>query len=127
MTPTTMDEQIAAVLDAVLDPCSVAAGAPLSLMDMGLVRGWEVGDLGDLTVRLRVTSPLCTMAGHFIEDAQQRLSALAQLRSVEVVVDPALDWSPDRISPKGQKLLDRRRQLAQQRIRGFAAAPSAGP
>ena len=104
-----LDTQIAAVLDTVMDPCSVAAGAPLALTDMGLVRGWDLDEAGRLTVRLGVTSPLCLMAGHFVAEAQTRLSELEAISSAEVVVEPTLDWSPDKISERGQRLLARSR------------------
>jgi metal-sulfur cluster biosynthetic enzyme len=92
------DPDIAAALEAVHDPCSLAAGTPMSLRQMGLVRGWEVSPDGDLEVRLDVTAPVCLMAGHFVADAQRRLEAIAGLRTVTVRVDPSGDWSPERMS-----------------------------
>lgn len=117
---TPFDQEIAAVLAGVQDPCSVAAGAPLSLVDMGLVRGWNIDEHGHLTVRLAVTSPLCTMAGHFLLDAETRLAALPSVRSVETVVDADVDWTPDSISPRGQRVLSDRRERARKRITGPA-------
>lgn len=105
-----LEREIATALSAVDDPCSVAAGAPLSLLDMGLVRGWELSPDGDLEVRLDVTTPVCMMAGHFVADAQARLEAIPGLGRVTVRVDPSGDWSPERISPSGRERLDRRRQ-----------------
>lgn len=32
------------VIDRIYDPCSVAAENPISLIDMGLVRGWSVDE-----------------------------------------------------------------------------------
>jgi metal-sulfur cluster biosynthetic enzyme len=106
----TWDAEIAAALEAVQDPCSVAAGAPMSLLDMGLVRGWEVSPDGDLDVRLDVTAPVCLMAGHFVADAQARLSAIDGVGEVTVRIDPSGDWSPERISARGRELLAARRR-----------------
>jgi metal-sulfur cluster biosynthetic enzyme len=107
------DRQIAQALESVPDPCSVAAGAPLSVSDMGLVRGWTVSADGDLEVRLDVTSPLCLMAGHFVADAQRRLNAIEGLRTVVVKVDPSGLWSTDNISRRGRARLDARRRRVQ--------------
>lgn len=104
------DSEVTAALSAVSDPCSVAAGAALSLLDMGLVRGWAISPEGDLEVRLDVTTPMCLMAGHFIDDAQRRLEAIPGVRNVTVRVEPSGDWSPARISRRGQELLRRRRR-----------------
>jgi metal-sulfur cluster biosynthetic enzyme len=104
----SLDEEIADALGAVQDPCSVAAGAPISLLDMGLVRGWELSPDGHLDVRLDVTAPVCLMAGHFVADAQERLSAIEGIGDATVRIDPSGDWSPDRISAHGRSLLAQR-------------------
>lgn len=106
------ERQITAALDAVNDPCSVAAGAPLSLLDMGLVRGWELSADGDLEVRFDVTAPVCLMAGHFAADARERLGAIPGVRTVTIRIDPSGDWSPERISARGRERLARRRERA---------------
>jgi len=102
------EEEVLAALGEVVDPCSVAAGAPLSLLDMGLVRGWRLTLDGTLEVRLDVTAPVCLMAGHFVADARERLGALAGVRAVEIRIEPSGEWSPERISDRGRELLARR-------------------
>jgi metal-sulfur cluster biosynthetic enzyme len=109
---------IGEVLAAVPDPCSVAAGAPLGLLDMGLVRSWQVDAEDRLTVVLDVTSPACMMAGHFVADAEARLKAIPGLRGVVVRVEPSLEWSEERLTPRGREILERRRSLARERIMG---------
>ena len=85
---------------------------------MGLVRGWELDAAGHLEVRLRVTSPLCAMAGHFVGEAEERLRAIVGVQAVSVIVDSSLDWTPEEISPAGQQALARGRELARRRLRG---------
>ena len=103
------EDEVVAALAEVADPCSVAAGIPLSLLDMGLVRGWTLSADGDLEVRLDVTAPVCLMSGHFVADAQQRLEAIAGLRRVRVIVDPSGDWTPERMSGRATERLAKRR------------------
>jgi metal-sulfur cluster biosynthetic enzyme len=89
----TIDAQIAAVLDTIHDPCSVAAGRPTSVFAMGLVLGWEMAD-GVLTVRFAVTFAGCTMAPHFTEAARERLAELPGVDRVVTIVDTAHVWTP---------------------------------
>jgi metal-sulfur cluster biosynthetic enzyme len=93
----TIDSEIAAVLDTIHDPCSVAAGRPTSVFAMGLVLGWEMTG-GVLTVRFAVTFAGCTMAPHFTEAARERLAELPGVDRVETVVDTAHVWTPQGVA-----------------------------
>ncbi|HEX8555302.1 MAG TPA: hypothetical protein VF695_11390, partial [Sphingomonas sp.] len=62
----SFDEQVRGVLSRIHDPCSIAAGRPTSVLDLGLVLGWSL-ESGVLTVRFCVTFPGCTMAPHFTQ------------------------------------------------------------
>jgi metal-sulfur cluster biosynthetic enzyme len=91
-----LDASIRAALSTVFDPCSVAAGRPLSILDMGLVPGWEL-DGTTLRVRFAVTNGLCTMAPHFVEAARAALMALPGIDAVESSIDASFNWSPELI------------------------------
>ena len=41
-----LDDRIMAALHQVCDPCSIAANAPISIVDMGLVRDWSIDEGG---------------------------------------------------------------------------------
>lgn len=85
-------------LDEIKDPCSVAAGTPFGLSEMGLVDEITISDTGDVLVKLRLTSPFCHMIGFFKQEATRRIETLAGINSVELFADNGLDWSPSRIS-----------------------------
>lgn len=89
---------IIAELDEIKDPCSLAAGTPFGLDEMGLVDEVLISDDGVVTVKLRLTSPFCHMVGFFKLEASRRIEALPGVRSVELLADQGLDWSPGRIS-----------------------------
>lgn len=93
----TLDERIEAVLDAIHDPCSVAAGRPLSVRQMGLVRSWRLQD-GELTVIFAVTFPGCTMAPHFTEAARTALAALPGVARVVTRIDTDFVWTPEEMA-----------------------------
>lgn len=90
-----LDPAIRAVLDRIHDPCSIAAGRPTSLLDMGLVRGWSVGDDGVLEITFCVTFAGCTMAPHFVEAAAADLARLEGVARVDTQVDTAFVWTPE--------------------------------
>lgn len=89
----TLDERIAAALDRIHDPCSIAAGRPTGLMRMGLVLGWEARGRV-LHVRFAVTFAGCTMAPHFTGAARKALEAFPEFDRVETVVDTSHIWTP---------------------------------
>lgn len=89
-----IDRRVRAVLSRIHDPCSIAAGRPLSVLDMGLVRGWSF-DGATLSVTFCVTFAGCTMAPHFMEAAARDLAALDEVQRVETSVDTSFVWTPE--------------------------------
>lgn len=88
-----LDASIRTALDTVFDPCSVAAGRPMSLLAMGLVLGWEMRGT-TLHIRFGVTFAGCTMAPHFVEAARAALLEVSGIDAVDTVVDTEFLWQP---------------------------------
>jgi metal-sulfur cluster biosynthetic enzyme len=107
---SALNGRIRGVLDRVYDPCSLAQRNPMSLIDMGLVLGWDLDEEGHLEVRMCVTSACCTMAPHFTEAARRELEKLPEVHSVEVVVEAGFFWTPDRMTVRGKARLAERRR-----------------
>ena len=107
---SSIDNAIRRALHQICDPCSIAAQAPVSILDMGLVRDWDIDDEGNLTVRMALTSPSCTMGPHMVRAAEQLLSAVPGLKSARVEVDPNVFWTPADMTETGRTMLDSRRQ-----------------
>ena len=76
--------QITAQLDEIKDPCSLAAGTPMGLAEMGLVDAVEIADSGAVLVKLRLTSPFCHMIGYFTKEVARRIEALPGVTSVDL-------------------------------------------
>jgi metal-sulfur cluster biosynthetic enzyme len=104
------DEEIRAALEQVFDPCSLASNAPLNIIDMGLVRGWEVDGDNNLTVTMCVTSPSCTMGPNMASGAERLLRRIPGLSSATISFDVTTFWTPDLMSPEGKESLARRRR-----------------
>jgi metal-sulfur cluster biosynthetic enzyme len=92
-------QRIREELDEIKDPCSLAAGQPMGLSEMGLVRDVEISADGDVAIAMRLTSPFCHMIGFFKSETIKRIGALPGVRSVTMTADQGLDWSPNDISP----------------------------
>lgn len=77
-----LHERVTAALDEIKDPCSLAAGTPLGLAEMGLVKEIRIGVDGAVAVNLRLTSPFCHMIGFFKTEAIARIGRLPGVVSV---------------------------------------------
>lgn len=106
---------VAAALERVHDPCSVASGAPLGLAAMGLVRSCEV-DGDAVRVVLGVTGPGCTFTGLLLDRAADAVRAVPGVREVDVRLDTTFVWDPDAVTPAAAAA------LAQSRTRTLALA-----
>ena len=88
-------ETVRKALRAVKDP-----ELNLNIIDIGLVYDVEVGEAGDVVVRMTLTSPGCPAGGEIIEDVKRVASDLEGVKSaeVELVWDPY--WTPERMDPR---------------------------
>jgi metal-sulfur cluster biosynthetic enzyme len=129
----TLDERVREALDRVCDPCSVAAHVPVSVVDLGLVQGWQVDQEGNLLVRMCLTSWGCTLSPNIVRAAEGELAKIPELRSVRVEIDASVLWTPDRMSAPAREALRARREssiamtgLRPQQWRGRTAVRSQG-
>ncbi len=114
MTSTVTEEQVLAAINEVLDPCTVAAGCPGGLVDMGLVRSLSVTDgPGGAVVEvvLSVTEPLCIIGHAFVPRVRDQLDRLDGVARVEVELDNDFgwSWSEDRMTPEYRARLEAHR------------------
>jgi metal-sulfur cluster biosynthetic enzyme len=126
VTAPTAD-QVRAVLNGIVDPCSAAAGAPAGLDDMGLVREVEVetetGSAGAVVrVMLALTEPTCLMGIPFMATARERLEALPGVDRAEVSLASGFEWTPAELSTsyaaRLERVRERRREMSAARARG---------
>lgn len=115
---------VRAALNEIHDPCSVAAGLPAGLEEMGLVRSLEVvpGERGAVVrLAIGVTEPGCVMGYPFAEEAERRVGALPGVERVEVDFDHAHDWEPADMAPGYRRRLESHR-AARRRATGDGVA-----
>jgi metal-sulfur cluster biosynthetic enzyme len=103
--------QVRDALEAVVDPCSIATGVPITIGDMGLIDAIEEDD-GDVRVVLRLTSPFCWQATNIIEAVERAANQVAAVRSARCEINASAEWTPDLMAKRAQARLRRARPLA---------------
>ncbi len=96
------EEAIRSELNEILDPCSVVAGAPAGIEEMGLVRELTVTDCrggAAVVLSIGVTEPGCMMGASFAIKAKERLEAMPGVASIDVRLDHRADWEPADLDP----------------------------
>lgn len=109
--PASCRADIMAALEEVVDPCSIATGAPIGLVSMGLVKD-VVLDRGACVVTLRTTSPLCMQAPMIMDAVERRLARLAGLTGVRCTIDHGVDWEPSMMAAAARDRLRAIRPMA---------------
>ncbi|QTH20282.1 DUF59 domain-containing protein [Rhizorhabdus wittichii] len=104
--PGGRDEVERLVRDAlrrVVDPCSIAAGVPIDVIDMGIIKAVDVRD-GAIAITLRPTSPFCfqldMIAAQIVAKVQEAVP-----HKVSTEVDFAADWDPEMMSEQARARL----------------------
>ncbi|GHB59538.1 hypothetical protein GCM10010306_061320 [Streptomyces umbrinus] len=108
------EDRVREVLNTIVDPCSLTAGVPAGMDDMGLITGIQVGDDGTggrlISVTFGLTDPTCMLLGSFANEARERLSELPGVTGVDVTLDHELEWTEDRFAPHYRQRLTEHRE-----------------
>lgn len=107
-------------IDKIVDPCSVAAGAPAGLVAMGLVRDIDLEDRADgthVSIDMCITEPGCMMASIFELTVHREVLELAGVSAVHVAVDHGFVWDPSLMAPEYRTRLEQARASAAERMK----------
>lgn len=109
--PTGPVARVDAALRRVHDPCSLTHGAPMSIVDMGLVRHRDVAVDGTIEVIVGVTGPGCLFVGLIVDAVEHEVRAeLGEGAAVRVAVDTAHVWTEADLAPGAREALAARRR-----------------
>jgi metal-sulfur cluster biosynthetic enzyme len=118
---SSMSDRSAATVDAlwaqletVLDPCSLAFAAPISVVSLGLVDDLKLSG-SSATVRLLLTMPACTMFGDIASQVRAALLVVEGVDDVRVELESRVEWSEGRMSPEARDALVARRAAYRER------------
>jgi metal-sulfur cluster biosynthetic enzyme len=113
------EDAVLAVLDTVLDPCSVSVGVPMNIREMGLYTGVDIGEDGSVQVRMRLTTPGCFEGiTKFSREIETGVGALDGVTSVQVDFADGCDWSEADINEEGRQKLEASRAAQRARLAG---------
>ena len=92
-TEVPLREKVIDALRTVYDP-----EIPVNIYELGLIYGVEVGDEGQVAIRMTLTAPNCPVAGSLPADVERAVRAVPGVSGVklELTFDPP--WSKDRMS-----------------------------
>lgn len=124
-TRAELIEEIQATIDKVIDPCSIASGAPVGLVEMGLVRNIDIIEDGDsdganVSIDMCVTEPGCMMASVFELTVRRDVAEIPGVSSVKVAVDHGYLWEPSMMAPTYRERLKQVRTAAEAKRRASA-------
>jgi metal-sulfur cluster biosynthetic enzyme len=102
--------EVLAAIGGVVDPCSIATGVPISVIDMGLLE--EVSIREDVvSVVIRTTTPICWQSTNIVEAVVRRVEQVGGIRECRCTVNPGWDWRPEMMSQEARDRLRRVRPL----------------
>ncbi len=82
------EEEIREALRDVLDP-----EVGIDIVDLGLIKDITIHDDGTVEINMVLTSQVCPMVSHLIEQIRRRVEGLRGIRQVEVkVLDEPWNW-----------------------------------
>lgn len=88
-------------LNKVCDPCGLAQGLSLGIIDMGLVRSISVehnSSKWNISIGIRFTSAGCYYFPYFENEIRSQLGDHSRVNSLEVTWDNVIDWTPEDLS-----------------------------
>jgi metal-sulfur cluster biosynthetic enzyme len=108
---------VLAVLDTVMDPCSISVGVPLSVRDMGLFTGVDIREDGTVHVSMRLTTPGCFEGiTKFSQEIERGIAELEGVTRVLIDFADGCDWSEAAISAEGRAKLEASRAAQRARL-----------
>jgi FeS assembly SUF system protein len=88
-----IEEQVVAMLRTCFDP-----EIPVNIYELGLIYNIDVTPVGEVTIRMTLTSPMCPVAGTLPGEVQAKVKSIPGVvdAKVELVWEPP--WDKDRMS-----------------------------
>ena len=120
---TLTKEDVISRLQEVIDPCSAATKVSLSIVEMGMVEAVQFTS-GDVTVALRMTSPLCHALPYLEMEIERVLAEAPGAVGIKCTFDPGGNWQPeDMTAGARQKLADQRELVRRKSVAHDGAVP----
>jgi metal-sulfur cluster biosynthetic enzyme len=115
--------QITERLNEIVDPCGLAFGTEIGLVDMGLVPEIEISD-DQIVVGLCPTFPGCLFVPSLLKAMTEKLASLETERRLTVrLASDQLAWDPGHMSETARRRLERARNVRKSAARATVVDP----
>ena len=109
------------------EPCGLAQGLSVGMVDMGLIRDVEVkacgGERWNVHVRARVTSPDCLHFVYFERELRAAIANIVDVAEFSIEWSDGSDWTPESMSADLREQLKERRRRKMSAIENLTARP----
>lgn len=92
---------IESMVNEVYDPCGLAQGLSIGMVDMGLIRDIAIHPASsgwDISLTIRFTSAGCFYFPYFEREIRSRIENHQQIESLDIKWDNIIDWTPEDLS-----------------------------
>ena len=89
----SLKDEIFAALKKVYDP-----EMPVNIVELGLIYGIEVDDVGQVAIRMTLTAPNCPVAGSLPAEAERAVRSVPGVTGVTLALAFDPPWTKDRMS-----------------------------
>ena len=125
--PEAIMRQILDAANYIKEPCGLAQGLSVGMVDMGLIRDVEVKECGsggwNVHVRARVTSPDCLHFVYFERELRAAVLKIVDVAEFFIEWSDGADWTPDSMSADLREQLKERRRRKMSLVEKLAAGP----
>ncbi len=113
---SALKEQVQQALERVVDPCSITAGAPISVVDMGMINAVSVDAEGGVDISMRATSAMCTMIAGIMQVVEREVGGVEGVSEVRVELTSGSLWTEAEMTERGRRILGERRQRSRKEV-----------
>lgn len=109
-------------LGTIKDPCMVAGGLDLSIIDLGLITDVTVED-GDVKIEITFTEVGCQFTHRVIDSIYTAVEAIQGVTSVQVTPQWNKAWTPEWMSEEGRAAYEAARDRFTDRLKAIPTVP----
>ncbi len=95
--PASIEPAIVETLKTIFDP-----EIPVSIYELGLIYGFDVGADGQVEIRMTLTAPACPVAGNLVTEVAEKVGRVPGVSRAHVTLVWDPPWSPAKMSDEAK-------------------------
>lgn len=119
---SSLERAVREVLTTIKDPCMVAGGLDLSIVELGLIT--DVTVAGDnVGIEITFTEVGCQFTHRVIDSIYAAVEVIPGVETIQVTPQWDKAWTPERMSPEARTAFFLARERFAERLKTMAVAP----